>query len=375
MPSPFMFDPLTVAERLHHLPNLAKVIRPGSEGEPSVAFDGWRKSRRQIVKLLANEEPEHGFEALLERVDHWLGRGFSARALRARDRPSFRSGLSELGVADHFEVHGFEVLGFDEGKDGEQVADMRVSRDGLAATVEVYSPIEWEGLDYLIGEGWDTLRHLDVPFNYLFRYDLRQSEVVPLVDGYRQLHPSELSAGLASSAERRRILQPIFDELRASLADGLDEWTIERTVEELNLSVSVALEHVQTATTFPLRAGVHGGPGFGGYSPEFIFCQALRRALAKAVEGQALSGDGGVSALIVDLARLPLESELSHEGYQRLFFEKIGEIFPSEGSLPVDLIALCRSRGLRSDMHTYWAVWDEDRIDRGTCEALLGPLS
>jgi hypothetical protein len=41
---------------------------------------------------------------------------------------------------------------------------MRIERDGLIATVEVYSPIEWEGLDYFKQDAWDTLRQLDVPY-------------------------------------------------------------------------------------------------------------------------------------------------------------------------------------------------------------------
>jgi hypothetical protein len=109
VPAPFLFRPDQVEARLTALPALAAALEPGREGAVSKSFPGWRTSPRQIYKPLANVEGTHGFDDLLERVDHWLARGFGAKALRARDRPSFRAALAELQVADHFEVRGFQV--------------------------------------------------------------------------------------------------------------------------------------------------------------------------------------------------------------------------------------------------------------------------
>ena len=73
-------------------------------------------------------------------------RAASARkALRARDRASWRAALAELEIADHFEALDFVTRGLDEAKGQERVGDMRVERDGLVATVEVHSPVEREG--------------------------------------------------------------------------------------------------------------------------------------------------------------------------------------------------------------------------------------
>jgi hypothetical protein len=96
VPAPFLFHPDRVAERLKPLPALAARLRPSDEGQESVAFSGWRKSKRQIFKPIANVEGTHGFDDLLERVDQWLDRGFGANALRARDRASWRAALAEL---------------------------------------------------------------------------------------------------------------------------------------------------------------------------------------------------------------------------------------------------------------------------------------
>jgi phosphoglycolate phosphatase-like HAD superfamily hydrolase len=102
--------------------------QPSKEGEESVAFAGWRKSTRQIFKPLANVEGTRGFDDLLERVDHWLARGFGAKALRARDRASWRAALAELEIADHFEALEFVTCGLDEAKGQQRVGDMRVER-------------------------------------------------------------------------------------------------------------------------------------------------------------------------------------------------------------------------------------------------------
>src|SRR2546426_5488217 len=44
----------------------------------------------------------------------------------------------------------------------------------LFRSVEVHSPVEWEGLDYFKQDAWDTLRQLDLPYTYLFHFDVAQ---------------------------------------------------------------------------------------------------------------------------------------------------------------------------------------------------------
>lgn len=375
IPAPFMFKPARIEKRLSRFPEIAKEIRPRTEGDESVAFGGWRKSRRQVMKFLANEEPEYGFEESLGRVDHWLGRGFSAAALRARERGIFRAALAELEVADHFAARGFDVAGLDATRAGQPTADMRVVRDDLAATVEVYSPVEWEGLDYFVFDGWDTLRQLDVPYDYVFSFDVTQREgLPPFEEGYRPLHPDELTRALNTADKRRRALQPVFIAALDQLHSGSGHVLAEHVDHALRLSMSIELDHVTPRTTFTPRLGTHGGPGFGGYRPESIFKAVVKRALAKARQGQALTGGDGPSVLIVDMARVQLESELSHEMYQRYFKETLTDLLPADATIPVDLIALCRSPGWRCELHVYWAAWESERIDRATCEALLGDL-
>jgi hypothetical protein len=373
VPAPFLFDPDRVAERLKPLPALAAQLHPPKEEEESVAFPGWRKSKRQIFKPLADVEGTHGFNALLERVDHWLARGFGAKALRARDRASWRAALAELEVADHFEARGFVTRGLDEARGHQRVADMRVERDGLIATVEVHSPVDWEGLDYFKQDAWDTLRQLDLPYTYLFHFDV--SQLQPMMGGtYRPLHPAELTRGLDTLGKRRRVLEPLFDAAVADLERGASPVVVERCDDELNISVRLELEQVAPLAEFAPRPGTHGGPGIGGYRPELIFDDVIERALAKAGEGQARTGPG-LAVLIVDISRLPLESEFGNQVYQRLFAETLDRYFPGEGHLPVDILALCQSRGWRAEVRTLYAVWDDTRTTRDDCEALFGTIA
>jgi hypothetical protein len=266
----------------------------------------------------------------------------------------------------------FKFDGFDASKSGEPIADMRVARDELAAAVEVYSPVEWEGLDYFVLDAWDTLRQIDLPYEYLFRFDVTQLPTFDADGRYRQLHPEELSRGLDRVAKRRRVLQPLFDVVEAELEAGCEHVSVEQTDDQLNISLRVELEHIGPLSDFEPRAGTHGGPSTGGYRPEVIFRDAVGRALSKAGRRQARTTGDDLAVLIVDMSRLPLESELGHAWYQERFGEILSETFPRERTLPVDILALCGSRGWRSQLGTFWAVWDQERTTRIEAEALLG---
>jgi hypothetical protein len=368
----YIFRPDDVADRLKPLPALAAQLNPRNEGAESESFAGWRKSMRQIFKPLADVEGGYRFHDLLDRVDHWLGRGFGAKALRARDRASWRAALAELEIADHFETRGFLTWGLDEAKGQEQTGDMRIERGGLVATVEVHAPVQWEGLDYFKQDAWDTLRQADLPFTYLFHFDIAQLQ--PMIgSAYRPLHPEDLTRGLDTLEKRRSVLEPLFHAVATDLESGSEHVLVERADEDLNISLRVELEDIRPLSRFEPRPGFLGGPGIGGHRPELMFRDVIRRAVVKASKRQAHTDDG-LAVLIIDVSRLPLESEFSNEVYQRLFREILDVYFPRSGQLPVDLLALCRARGWRSEAQTYYAVWEEDRVTQDECEALLGPL-
>jgi hypothetical protein len=211
---------------------------------------------------------------------------------------------------------------------------MRIERDGLIATVEVYSPIEWEGLDYFKQDAWDTLRQLDVPYTYLFHFDVAQLQQM-IGDVYRPLHPEQLTRGLDTVEKRRAVLKPLFDTAVDELECGPGHVLVEDRADELNISLRLELDNVAPLVQFEPRPGGHGGPGIGGYRPELVFEDVIGRALEKAGEGQAHAGDG-LAVFIVDSSRLPLESEFGNESYRRLFDATLDKYVPSNGRLPVD---------------------------------------
>jgi hypothetical protein len=124
------------------------------------------------------------------------------------------------------------------------------------------------------------------------------------------------------------VLQPLFDTVVDELERGAGHVLVEDRADELNISLLLELEHVAPLVESEPRPGYHGGPGIGGYRPELIFDDVIGRALAKAGEGQAHTGDGLV-VFIVDTSRLPLESEFGNESYQRLFDATLDKYFGS----------------------------------------------
>jgi hypothetical protein len=371
IPAPFLFAPAAVAGTLVELPALrAALIDPGREGEPSEAFAGMRKTRRQIYRALVYHEEIPALRELLERVDHWLARGFVATKLRGADRAQYRSALAELEVADHFDARDLSVTPAEPGAAGGAVADMVVNANGLRAVVEVHSPPEWQGLNALREEAWDTLRNVDLPYAFHFDINVKQSQ--PIGErGSVPLHPDVLSAALALAAERIRLLQPLFTELFDRLASGDPEAVGRVDAETLNLVVTAELSNVEPVAEFAPRSGAWSINGLGGYRPEVMFDALLERVARKARRRQA-SSEGALEVLVVDMSRSELEAELTSEAYYQPRFADSLRRFADRWGAPSDILALVQSQGWRQELTTYF-LWSRDEAAQAA-EYLFGPL-
>src|ERR1035437_1950435 len=170
---PFLFHPDQVAQELTSRPHLKAALGdPRQQGERAQHFDGYRKSPLQIYRILSNLHYEH-LEALVDSLDFCLGHGFQQpRLTRTRGRAEFASAISELAVAEHFLLRGFEVKGLDAQKGQDSVPDLLIEKQGVQALVEVYTPREWLGLDDLEQDVIDAMKNLDVPFAYVWRWDV-----------------------------------------------------------------------------------------------------------------------------------------------------------------------------------------------------------
>jgi hypothetical protein len=369
----FLFDPVEVADVLTRLPHLCAAIPdPAEEGEESVAFPGMRKSERQLYRVLSNVHYEH-LDALLRSLDFCIGRGFTQPTiLRTRARAAFAPALSEVYVAEHLLRRTFEIEGLDLTKRSDPVPEFIAGKGSLSIAVEVYTPLEWEGLDQLMDELSSPIKNLDLPLDYRFEVRVEQLEQFDAAHRHLFIHPGELARGLDAQT-RERIATPLLDEVERRLRGGEHGLRVVHDERALNIAVRLEVDEIeQSRERLPARWGVISPPGLSGYAPEGMFDRLVhRRVRRKAAKGQApRSGLAPISLLVVDLARAELTSELSHSGYRARFEETLRERL-GDDLLGYDLIAFCESRAAATKLQLHFLM-SEAAIDAGAGEALFG---
>ncbi len=350
MRTEFLFLPTRVVELLRDLPDLGRALGdPCQEGVRSRAFPKARKSQRQIYRVCGNVHfPQ--LRELLRSLDLCIGRGFHQPALiKTRSRSDFGSALSELAVAEHLLGRGFLVENARPA--GTAIPDIIARQDDLAIAVEVYSPCRWAGLDDLMDLLTDAVKHLDEPLDFVFEVRVRQREHVDADGHLLSIHPATLSRGL-DAQRRTAIAGALLRDLRRALAGGPSELLIEHDARDLNIRVAIELREVQRSRNdLPIRGGAISPPSLSGYAPDAMFDHLVHRGVqAKAKKGQAPASNlAPWSALVVDLARSQLQTELADPAYRRRFEQTLREWLGS-GLHGHDLVAFCSSaptRGLQ----------------------------
>jgi hypothetical protein len=346
--STYLFDPDGVRKLLNELPDLCRGLGdPVQEGESSISFPAARKSERQIYRVLSNVHCPH-LAALARSLNFCIARGFSQPTiLRTRDRSAFQSALSELHIAEHLLLRGFEIEGLDLQKGSDPVPEFITRRSGLTIAVEVYAPREWEGLTGLMDNLLDAVKNLDLPFDYSFAVRVEQLQKFDAHHRLLFVHPGELARALDSS-RGGGVLEPLIAEVKKRLEAGETALHVAHNERELNLRIMVDVEEVaKSGQRLPTRWGVISPPNLSGYAPEAMFDRLThRRVRAKASKGQA-SGLAPISLLVVDLAHAELSSELVHDAY-RAKFEQVVRKRLGSGLPDYDAIALCQ-----------WHSWGE----------------
>jgi hypothetical protein len=368
----FLFDPVEVAKVLTRLPHLrAAIPDPAQDGEESVAFPGMRKSERQLYRVLSNVHYEH-LDALLRSLDFCIGRGFTQPTiLRTRARGAFAPALSEVYVAEHLLRCAFELEAFDLTKGSDPVPEFVARKGSLSIAVEVYTPLEWEGLDQLMDELSSRIKNLDLPLDYRFEVRVEQLEQFDAAHRLLFIHPGELARGLDAQT-RERVTTPLLDEVEHRLSGG--ERAVHETHDEpaLNIQVRLEIDDVEPSREqLPARWGVISPPGLSGYAPEGMFDRLVhRRVRRKAARGQAPhSGLAPISLLVVDLAHAELTSELSHPCYRARFEETLRARL-GEDLLGYDLIAFCESRPSPAKLQLHFLM-SEPAVDPAVGDALF----
>lgn len=355
----YLFDPDDIGRLLNGLPDLSRGLGdPAQEGESSISFPAARKSNRQIYRILSNVQCPQ-LSALAHSLNSCIARGFSQpTVLRTRDRSAFQSALSELHIAEHLLLRGFEIKGLDLQKGSDPVPDFIASRSDLTIAVEVYAPREWEGLTGLMDNLLDAVKNFDLPFDYSFAVRVEQLEKLDAQHRLRSVYPGELARALDPN-RCDSVLEPLIDELEKRLEAGETALNVARNERELNLRIMADVEQVaKSAQRLPTRWGVISPPNLSGYAPEAMFDRLThRRVRAKASKGQA-SGLAPISLLVVDLAHAELSSELVHDAY-RAKFEQVVRKRLGSGLPYYDAIALCQwhSWGAQTQLH-FWIPQD-----------------
>lgn len=363
---PFLFDPTRIAQDLARRPHLKAALGdPHQQGEPSEHFASYRKSPLQIYRVLANLHHEH-LERLVNSLDFCLGRGYQQpKLIRTRGRAEFASALSELQVADHFLLRGFTVVGFDATKGSDPLPDLLVQGKGLRALVEVYRPVEWEGLDEIGRDATDAMKNLDVPFEYLWRWEPTRLEDFDL-SGSRprllSLHPEPLSDAIERDNRRAALIHPLVDQLRRRLLAG-EQPPLEAasTHREMNVRLTLTIEEAAPREDAPARDGIVGGLSLSGYAPEAMFERLVKEKVRdKAGKRQARSDGTALEILVVDVSGSKIESELRHEDYYRPRF--LATLKELEGDLSYDAIVFCEPRGWGKELFAHFAVFKEESV-------------
>ena len=183
-------------------------------------------------------------------------------------RAQFSARLTEALVADHFLLKGFQVRSIPRGNG--RTADFVVDDGALAATVEVYSPREWEAVDDWETALWDTVKNLDVP--QVFRVSVN-TRAEPLTDPWTVAHWLRHTGA--------DVLSRIEADLLELVARGAT--TLQKTYEhspypiETEVDFEVVAQHGHHRSRFIFR----GSPTVSGYAPEGMFLRVVRHKLRK----------------------------------------------------------------------------------------------
>jgi hypothetical protein len=356
----FLFDPGRVERLLAVLPRLQAVLPPPREdSEPASSFDGGMKNRRAVYRLLANPHYPH-LRRALRAIDCALVAGDFGDLLTTGDYAQFAARLSEVRVADHFLLRDFSVAVL--AASGERAGDLRVVRDSIEATLEVYSPRVWLALADWETAVVDELKNVDQRLDYAGSADARVDARVP---------PWEVAAMVADTAEA--VLNEIAADFAAALARRQPYKKTYRHGDH-PLETTVQLESARDSDGPPRRWIAHSGPGYSGYSPAGTFRRIIERQVYnKAGRRQAAAAPTGLRGLVVDLSRAAgIADDLRHPAHRQQALEVLAEVDPVRFGLDFIIFAspvygVKPPRGLFADFNVY----EDTRVSRSAMEAMF----
>jgi hypothetical protein len=362
----FLFEPDRVERRLQLLPAIAGQLAPPSEeGAPATADPPMRKSPREIYRLLGNAQMPHLRPALLA-VENCIASGVALPELFSSQRhEQFSSHLTEAVAADHFLLKGFTVTKVP--RQNTRTADFVVSDGQLDATVEIYSPREWEALADWETALWDAVKNLDVA--QVFRASVN-------TNASHGTDPWSIARALRHTGAE--VLQAIEADLLQHLASG--SGTFEKTYKHTpyEITTTVELEVLAARGHYRERFIFRGSPTITGYAPEGMFNRIVTHKLRKkARRGQAQAGSTRLHGLLVDLQRSAIADDLRAEPYRTLAEQSAATV--DLDRLGLDFVAFCgrafwRGNRPRRGLFTDNVIFEDTRMSQAEVEHLLWPV-
>jgi hypothetical protein len=324
----YLFEPEEIREIILDYEYLTNRIgNPNEEGVESTSFPCARKSQRQIYRILTNQH-YHQLKRLLTDLDLCLKSGWEQpKLLRTRYEPEFDSAASELIVAVHFIKLGFRVSGFDDRKMQDPVPDVLVSREDLQCVCEVYSPRDWDGLEYFKEDLRLSILHLDVPWDFKFTIEMNCIDRFDANGSLLNFDPWQFSDTYSSPTARRTVIKPFIEEIEDILNKPHPSNFSRRMPDKSNnVSTNVNITNLRKSRSdAPSRFGTVLTPTLTGYAPELMFDRLImRRVNNKLLRNQTNSiCEGSLKSLFIDVSNLAYVSQFGHDYYQKYFLESI----------------------------------------------------
>lgn len=322
----YLFNPQEIIQALADYGSLKKKLKnPEKEGIKSKSFSSLRKTQREIYRILTNLHYKH-LKNLLSNLDFCISRGWkNPRLLQTRSEFEFDSLVSELLVATHFAKSGYNISSFDHSKGKNIVPDLLASTDSVSLVMEVYSPRDWDGLEYYFEDLRLSILHLDLPYDFNFKL---KSELVRYFDNNGMLlrfDPWDFSEVYSNKTVRSQRVGIIVSEIINSFKSNHKQ--IQYDVKELNHNILVkfSIDEISSYKGNHERHGVILRPTLTGYSPEGMFLNLVRKRLnSKIAKRQTHSiDDCQHRVLFVDVSNLGYITEFKNSYYQKNFAKSL----------------------------------------------------
>jgi hypothetical protein len=361
----FLFEPARVARLLSVLPALRGALpAPAVDSEQARSFPGL-KNPREIYRLLANPHYAHLRQSLRAIENGLAARCRFGDLLTTRDYPQFAARMSEVRVADHFLLRDFAVATLPAS--GARVADLRVNRGDVEATLEVYSPRVWLALADWERTVRDELKNIDEPLDYVASVDTRVLDLAP---------PPWVIADMLEETG-----PPLFAELKCDFDAALAARQPYRKVYrhgDYALETQVELDWVSESSGKPGRVIGHGGPPVSGYSPASMFRRIIERQVyGKAGRRQAATATTRLRGLVVDLSRTAgIANDLRQPAHRGQALEVLREVDPTRVGLDFIVFSVPQYRVKPPrQLFVDFNVYENSRVSGAEMEAMFKPFT